>query len=183
MKRPETLTPECRDRLVVILRPDSWLDVLPADAPRPISFPVASGMSAYLQMDWLEEFTSVSEQTLVDLGVDEHDAFSLALTNLKNRMGPVIREEEQGLQVVMAESGLATGLPLLANSLEFETSRTIAILLTGPDRYISADTSDSMAFELLMNICYGMLADGEAFTDTILFRENGNWSSARAKIE
>ena len=97
-------------RLVSVVRPAAILDQLSTLVARPLAGDVVEALA----FDSDEALRFATRSDLATLKLDEATAFKRGRANLKERIGSVnmgkLAGEEDGLEVISAESGLATGL-------------------------------------------------------------------------
>lgn len=101
------------DRLVILLRPDDYLIPSAGDDTTILSTSHRGDLIAAFFLDSEDTLTGFPASQLEETGLTIEEATDLAKLNLSNRMGEIIVEQFEGLEVVTTESGLAAGLPLL----------------------------------------------------------------------
>lgn len=167
-----------RARLVVVLRPQAYLDsVSPELRAALITRPFAGDLHAVLMLDSPETLQTVSRGALANIGVDETGAFAAAAENLRVRMGPLVREKVERIETVDAGSGLATGGLWLPEACKPDSPERL-VLVYRRNAYIVADGADRDAREDFAAAVQTLTREG-AFSATPLTCTGGAWRVAR----
>jgi hypothetical protein len=184
-KPEETKPDEIADRIVYVVRNKAYVEQ-PVAADQPASWiwkPLAGDMIVALMADYPTMLKSVSEDELKEAGLSLEDAWRLAESNLKSRMGTVWSGDAQpgGPMAYGADSGLATGL--LAHpdgctgpNATMNDGRIVLVL----DRDVFATTlpNDPLSVERFWAFVKPGLKTQAFSSDTPLTCKNGKWEVA-----
>ena len=104
---------EYKDRLVMLLRPDIYLEPFGADQPPVLSLPYGGDLVAIFFLDSPDTLSAVSKSEIEPLNLSLEAAEQIAKSNLANRIGTIDVETIEGLELLTTETGLAAGIPLI----------------------------------------------------------------------
>ncbi len=170
-------TSNFRNRLVVVLRPEGYASIL--ENSTAVHRPFAGDMIAVLMLDSPETLAAMGPEALSDHNLSEAEAFELAEANLKDRIGEVRTTTELGIEIVEAESGLATGLLWLPDSCRSESEGDQALVF---DRngYLRVGTDDRAAIQSFRMVAEGSIADNATLSRSVIVCRAGSWVAADA---
>lgn len=159
-------------RLVVVLRPAEYAVL--GDGEPAVHRPFAGDLIALLMLDSATTLSTLDAGTLSDHDLSEDQAFAQARRNLPDRMGDVVVEVIEGITVIGAESGLATGLMWLPDSCDAVSEGRRAHILDR-NTYFQVDGRDAVAAGRFAEISAGLIANDAALSRTVLVCESGAW--------
>lgn len=164
-----------RARLVVVLRPQAYIDSVPAAAQADIvRRPFAGDLFAVLMLDSADALQTASRASVASMGLDEAGAFALAAENLRARMGPLAREKLlRSIESVDAASALATGGLWLPEACKADTGVRLA-LVTMRNGYIALDNPDAGARAEFVEVARALIERG-ALSRTPIVCTGGVW--------
>lgn len=170
-------TSNLRSRVVVVLRPLEYANLF--EDSTVVHRPFAGDMIAVLMLDSPETLIAMSPEALSEHGLSEQVAFDLAATNLKDRMGDVQVATEMGIEIIEAETGLATGILWLPESCGPQSEGDQALIF---DRngYLRAAGADGDAVRNFRMVAEGMIADNASLSRSIITCRVGSWVAADA---
>lgn len=169
-----------RTRLVIQLRPQEYLDVLPEEMSDVVSKPFEADLVILLMLDSEDRLQVITPQILKDFELTEEEAFELAERNLRTRMGELRSHDIEGVEMIQSTNGLATGLPLYSDACTSETA-DFAIWVYDRETILRVEHIEDNV-EALINLtamAYGARQDGYGFTDYVITCFSGEWSWIR----
>lgn len=128
-------------------------------------------------IDGQDRMAVVSEESLNRLGLTAEQAFERALINLPARLGELSVAHEMGLEIVSADSGLATGALLLPDACRSGGSENL-VLVSARNTYFSVNSRDKVAVETFWTLANGLRSDGASLSQTVLSCRSGRWNVA-----
>lgn len=167
--------------LVVAIRPDAYIQLARSndDVGGFLWRPFAGDLVAILMQDSPEEMRSVRPEDLDALGLTEKDAWSLALENIRAKIGPLQRSTaDDGVALINADSGLATSLLWLPENCR-QDGPGFDVLVVARDAYFVADHSSPAAIQGLENYARRLSQSGEEmYSRAVLSCTGGKWAPA-----
>lgn len=162
------------NRLVVVLRPAGYAAF--DDRFEVVSRSFAGDLIAVMMLDSELTLSAVNPENLVEHDMSADEGFALAEINLRERMGDVVIESVDGMEVVGAESGLATGLLWLSESCTPQSEGSRALVF---DRntyvMVGQDDEANTAFD---RVAGAIISGGGSLSGTILSCNQGTWMGA-----
>jgi len=167
------------DRIVVQLRPQSYLDFVRNETDKEIvARPFHGDLYAVIMRDSADALSSVPPEDLDEIGLTEDDAFNLAMKNLPLRMGTIHTENIDGVILTASENDLANGLPF-QNDACVPGGEDVAYFLFDRYQFLSAPIADDKAWENLVALFTSMVDAGESMSETLIICVGGEWTHAR----
>jgi hypothetical protein len=164
-----------RNRLVVLLRPDAYLKSAEESRVEIVWRPFAGDMIAVLAQEDQGMFRYHPKQDLAAAGLNEVDAWALALDNLRKQHGSMQRTPNQaGAEHVTAPSGVATGFLALPESCQVDGPDYDAHVVDR-DSYFRADLGKPDASPMLAGYVAELLASPPVYSSNLLSCLDGHW--------
>lgn len=161
-----------RERLVVVLRPRSYEQSVPAGAL--VARPFLGDLMAVLMLDSPTHLTSITHERLAELSLSDDQAFELAAKNLRTRLGLVDRTQERGIEVIGAVSALISGTLWLGDGCTSNQEERLA-LLAGREYYFATDGRDADQRNFFLGFARHLIGQGDSISNTVLVCRSGHW--------
>jgi hypothetical protein len=165
-----------RNRIVVVLRNSDYARLCGVPADTFVSRPFAGDLIAILMLDSPTHLMNRSPENLAELALSVDEAFTLAAGNLRTRLGPVELAQEQGVDVVGAQSALISGTLWLSESCGPQSEGKLA-LLAARDYYFSSNGNDTAHRNFFLGFSRRLIATGESLSSTVLICRAGHWEA------
>jgi hypothetical protein len=136
--------------------------------------PFVGDLIMVIMIDGKETLRYATKPDLEKLGLSTEAAFDIAASNVLTRVGRVDTENEAGIDVTGAESGLAPGLLFVPGFCAAGTpDRTFLVA----DRFyfFSVPSADASARAALARVLRGMTLDGASLSTTLIECKAGVW--------
>lgn len=160
------------EQVVALLRPKTYTSQIPNDDSVSMSF--AGDLNVYLMLDYVGARSLVTKKDLEKWKLSPGAAFDLARRNTRERLGQTATDIQEGIAMVSADSGLATGSLWLPDACKPDGPQRL-ILVADKEYYFSAEQTDIKAVAALKNVARGMIADGVSLSQTLLACSHGRW--------
>lgn len=170
---------DAANRLVVVIRPPDYLNVIPESQRADlVSRPFLGDMIALMMLDSPQALSTASLDLLEenDLTVDE--AFILAESNTRRLIGEIYSENYDGIDVLESSNGLVTALPWLPETCRAGVAN-FAMMIVDREFLMQVDmTKDPAAFEIFMHTATEMILNQESLATGVFMCVDGEWNFA-----
>ncbi len=172
-----------KEQLSIVLRNKSYLDYLNQEEKSPnrsVWKPFFGDLIALMVINESKSVGSASFKDISDMQLDEKSAWKTASNNLRNNVGKLDKEYLEGLTLVYAQSGFATGLLWLPEACIKENEPFFAMVISRHS-YVYANANATIAQTTLLNFAGNLVAAKESLSENILLCEQGNWQALSLK--
>ena len=164
------------DRLVVQLRGADFLRQVKASQDEAlVARQFTTDLHAVLMLDSEDTLAAISPSQLSEYGLEEKEAFELALQNTRHRMGDIRQELFDGMTVLSSANGLITGQVWLPETCQAE-SEAAFYFLYDQNGVLKVEADNLLGISNLLSIARGMSSEGRSLTNSVLSCRDGQWS-------
>ncbi|MCB9960629.1 MAG: hypothetical protein R3C00_03305 [Hyphomonas sp.] len=174
------LPDDYREALVVILRQKDYGTVeTGGKAPLLVTRPFAGDLNMLLALDSATTLKPVTTELISASGLAVDELYDLAFANTRKRMGELEIAQDEGVEIVYAGTGLATGHLALPESCDMDTAPYYALVLDR-DTYARAPDKPAGGARRLAEAARDIRATPNGFSSSLIHCSGGEWLAVDA---